>query len=99
MMRSEIECDKGVAAWARDRFSLNRPMSAMGQSRTWRYVRAISALPLKADIRQRGRQVRSVPEAEIEREVGRYHPAFAPLDDWATTFRFRPIDRRRASPE
>jgi hypothetical protein len=40
-------------------------MSALGQKRTWLGVRPMSALPLKADITERRRQVRCVPTADI----------------------------------
>ena len=40
-------------------------MSALGQKRTWRQVRTMSALPPKADIRCRFFDVRFVPEADI----------------------------------
>src|SRR5215469_18541557 len=39
-------------------------MSALGQKRTLGHVRAMSALPPKADIDQHGRHVRFVPEAD-----------------------------------
>ena len=42
-------------------------MSALGQKRTFRGVRAMSALPPKADIRCRDRYVRFVPKADILR--------------------------------
>src|SRR5215472_15164652 len=40
-------------------------MSALGQKRTFEHVRAMSALPPKADIRCRDRHVRFVPKADI----------------------------------
>ena len=40
-------------------------MFALGQKRTSRPVEAMSALPPKADIRQGNRDVRFVPEAEL----------------------------------
>jgi len=40
-------------------------MSALGQKRTLRGVRPMSALPPKADMDQDGRDVRLVPEAEL----------------------------------
>jgi hypothetical protein len=40
-------------------------MSALGQKRTLRYLRSKSALPPKADMDQRGRDVRFVPKADI----------------------------------
>src|SRR5262249_7285998 len=42
-----------------------RPMSAMGQERTFNSVRAMSALPPKADMDHDGRHVRFVPKADI----------------------------------
>ena len=42
-------------------------MSALGQKRTSRRARAMSALPPKADIDQHGRDVRFVPKADIAR--------------------------------
>jgi hypothetical protein len=41
-------------------------MSALGQKRTLRHVRAMSALPRKADIEQRSHDVRYVPIADID---------------------------------
>jgi hypothetical protein len=41
------------------------PTSALGQKQTSHWVRAMSALPPKADIRQRGVDVRFVPKADI----------------------------------
>jgi hypothetical protein len=41
-------------------------MSALGQKRTLRLVRLMSALPLKADIAQHGGNVRLVPQADIQ---------------------------------
>jgi hypothetical protein len=46
--------------------SFNWPMSALGHKRTLKWVRAMSALPPKADIRQRNRHVRFVPKADIQ---------------------------------
>ena len=40
-------------------------MSALGQKRTSKHVRAMSALPPKADIHRRGRHVRFVPKADM----------------------------------
>src|SRR5215469_10604894 len=40
-------------------------MSALGQKRTWRGVRPMSALPPKADIGKHPRNVRFVPKADI----------------------------------
>jgi hypothetical protein len=40
-------------------------MSALGQKRTSTHVRVMSALPPKADIRQRELNVRFVPKADI----------------------------------
>ena len=40
-------------------------MSALGQKQTFRNVRAMSALPPKADMDQQGRDVRYVPKADI----------------------------------
>jgi hypothetical protein len=41
------------------------PMSALGQKRTLGHVRAMSALPPKADIGSQPRDVRFVPKADI----------------------------------
>ena len=41
------------------------PMSALGQKRTVSGISAMSALPPKADIAQRDRDVRFVPKADI----------------------------------
>jgi hypothetical protein len=40
-------------------------MSALGQKQTSRHVRVMSAIPLKADVRQRDWRVRYVPLADI----------------------------------
>jgi hypothetical protein len=40
-------------------------MSALGQKQTLEHVRAMSALPPKADIDPQGRDVRFVPKADI----------------------------------
>jgi hypothetical protein len=45
--------------------NLEPPMSALGQKRTLRGVRPMSALPPKADIDQHGCDVRFVPKADI----------------------------------
>jgi hypothetical protein len=42
-------------------------MFALGHERTSRQVRVMSVIPPKADIRQRGLHVRSVPIADIRR--------------------------------
>ena len=42
-------------------------MSALGQKQTSEYVRAMSALPPKADMDPHGRDVRFVPKADILR--------------------------------
>ena len=42
-------------------------MSALGQNRTLAHVRVMSALPPKADIEPRSRDVRFVPKADILR--------------------------------
>ena len=41
------------------------PMSSLGHKQTLRHVRSMSGIPAKADIRQRERHVRFVPEADI----------------------------------
>ena len=40
-------------------------MSALGHEQTSRHVRVMSVIPLKADIHQRGLQVRLVPITDI----------------------------------
>ena len=40
-------------------------MSAMGHEQTSRHARVMSVIPLKADIRQRGLDVRLVPVTDI----------------------------------
>ena len=40
-------------------------MSAKGQKQTWRHVRVMSVIPLKADIRRRVQRVCFVPQAEV----------------------------------
>jgi len=44
-------------------------MSALGQKQTSPYVRAMSALPPKADIAERAYDVRFVPQADIAKRV------------------------------
>jgi hypothetical protein len=44
-----------------------RRMSALGQKRTLKRVRPMSALPPKADIAERRRHVRFVPKADVLR--------------------------------
>jgi hypothetical protein len=58
-------------------------MSAMGQKQTSEQVRAMSALPPKADIDQHGRDVRFVPKADImqcsnSRSIGTSTDEFLP---------------------
>ena len=48
-------------------------MSALGHKRTFSSVRVMSVLPLKADIRQRERHVRFVPEADVRGSAARSH--------------------------
>jgi hypothetical protein len=43
------------------------PMSVLGQKQTWRPENSMSALPPKADIAERGRNVRFVPQADMLR--------------------------------
>ena len=45
--------------------SPSAPMSALGQKRTLRHLRSMSALPPIADIGERGQDVRFVPKADI----------------------------------
>jgi hypothetical protein len=54
-------------------------MSALGQKQTFEGVRAMSALPPKADIGTRSRDVRFVPKADIKSIFGgiRAGPFFA----------------------
>ena len=47
------------------RSNMRKRMSALGQKQTSRLVRAMSALPPKADIEPRSRDVRFVPKADI----------------------------------
>ena len=49
------------------RTKISDPMPALGQKQTSAHVRAMSALPPKADIDQDGCNVRFVPEADILR--------------------------------
>jgi hypothetical protein len=56
-------------------------MSALGQKRTFRSVRLMSALPPKADIGQRDSDVRFVPKADIQAAFGYYCW-------WATVLKF-----------
>jgi hypothetical protein len=51
--------------WAESRYATLRPMSALGQKQTLRCVDPMSALPPKADIADRVRNVRFVPKADI----------------------------------
>ena len=46
------------------RSNMRKRMSALGQKQTSRLVRAMSALPPKADIEPRSRDVRFVPKAD-----------------------------------
>src|SRR6516164_8401318 len=50
-------------------------MSALGQKRTSQYVRAMSALPPKADIGTQPRDVRFVPKADIAAGGLAEHPS------------------------
>jgi hypothetical protein len=52
-----------AASW--HRLSGSLLMSALGQTRTFRWDAVMSALPPKADIAERDRNVRFVPEADI----------------------------------
>src|SRR5262249_24752515 len=47
------------------RFARQQLMSALGQKRTLEHLRAMSALPPKADIETRSRDVRFVPIGDI----------------------------------
>jgi hypothetical protein len=47
--------------------NLEQPVSALGRKQTSEYVHRMSALPPKADIRQRELNVRFVPKADIPR--------------------------------
>jgi hypothetical protein len=47
-----------------------RSMSALGQKQTFPNVRPMSALPPKADIATRSRNVRYVPKADIGHPIG-----------------------------
>jgi hypothetical protein len=46
-------------------------MSALGQKQTFRLSNGMSALPLKADIGTKPRDVRFVPKADIRRFIRR----------------------------
>ena len=57
---------------------IGRPMSALGQKRTLRGVRPMSALPPKADIGTHSRDVCFVPEAD-ERQCSKNAENITPL--------------------
>ena len=68
-MRTDYSRDWGLAKWG-SRVSLygSNPkplMSDLGQKRTLKRLRLMSALPPKADITQHGSNVRFVPKAEV----------------------------------
>src|SRR5215471_1370262 len=46
-----------------------RSLSALGQKRTSKHVRVMSALPPKADIGTQSRNVRFVPDADYQRSI------------------------------
>jgi hypothetical protein len=48
------------------RSKLGRLTSNLGHKQTFRQVRVMSALPPKADVGERDRHVRFVPEADIQ---------------------------------
>jgi len=70
-------------------------MSALGQKQTFRNVRAMSAIPPKADIRQRNCDVRFGPNADIAKSAFSCFRIFvgidwlmflsAPRDHWPET--------------
>jgi hypothetical protein len=51
------------------RTKTRKPMSALGQKRTLQAIRAMSALPPKADIAGQQLNVRFVPKADIEKRA------------------------------
>ena len=68
-MRPDYSRDSGLAKWGSG-VSLHGSnpepfMSALGQKQTSRLLRAMSALPPKADIGTQSRNVRFVPKADI----------------------------------
>ena len=68
-MRTDYSRDLGLVKWG-SRASLHGSnleplMSALGQKRTLRSARGMSALPPKADIGTQPRDVRFVPKADI----------------------------------
>src|SRR5262245_55458949 len=66
-------------------------MTTVGQTATWRQVRATSALPPIADIRQRVRHVADVPEADVDLRADTEHSRAIlqrPLSGWSQRGRF-----------
>jgi hypothetical protein len=69
--------------------SLNAPGARLSDEdpaprfRSGVWTRAMSSIPLKADIRQRGLHVRFVPEADIAYSCGENGRCGVPTLDWA----------------
>src|SRR6516164_3094345 len=72
-------------------------MSALGQKRTSQYVRAMSALPPKADIGTQPRDVRFVPKADIAAGGLAEHPSAITDDLVARASSITGVAQRQAS--
>jgi hypothetical protein len=65
-------------------------MSALGQKQTSLYVRVMSALPPKADIRQSDFDVRKVPNAEVRGDI----QSLGQPRDWGANVRLQSLSRQ-----
>jgi hypothetical protein len=63
---------RGDDIWQSHRLLSDRPMSALGQKQTFRIARAMSGLPLKADMCGATRDVRFGPKADIVPSVDQF---------------------------